>query len=172
MFSRSSVGAWADSWGVCSHAVGRRNSVSPFVSECVRNYAARRGNSQVMAHGLIVGLASLWLARQCVLAYAGLFSKGAKNQWRSRCVKQRCAAVLFGGRGLFFKKRLKIIGLGRFFRPERRPLQTLRPIIYRPARAYCQRMLSSRRAFRIATGGPNAPRHSRICATPWIGAGR
>ena len=44
MFPRSSVGAWADSWGVCSHAVGRRNSVSPFV-ECGRNYAAWRYNS-------------------------------------------------------------------------------------------------------------------------------
>lgn len=129
-----------------------------------------------------------------------LFSMSAKSQRRSRCVKQRGAAVRFSVRRAFFKgckksvaesvrktkvrggaflgplalfqKALKIIGLGRFFRPERRPLQTLRPIIYRPARAYCQRMLSSRRAFRIATGGPNAPRHSRICATPWIGAGR
>ena len=111
-------------------------------------------------------------ARQCVLAYAGLFSNERKKSVAESVRKTKGLSGAFWGRGLFFKKRLKIIGLGRFFRPERRPLQNLRPIIYRPARAYCQRMLSSRRAFRIATGGPNAPRHSRICATLWIGAGR
>ena len=149
-----------------------------------------------MEHGLIVGLEGLCLARQCVLVYAGLFSNERKKSvaelvrktmggyaglFSNGCKKsvaelvrktQGRGGAFWGPLGLFFQKALKIIGLGRFFRPERRPLQILRPIIYRPVRAYCQRMLSSRRAFRIATGGPNAPRHSRICATPWIGAGR
>ena len=73
------------------------------LSGSVRIYAARRGNSQVMAHRLILGQAGLGFARQCVLAYAGLFSNGAKNQWRSRCVKQRGSAVLFGAAGSFSK---------------------------------------------------------------------
>lgn len=126
----------------------------------------------VWAHRLILGQAGLWLERQCVLAYAGLFSNERKKSVAESVRKTKGLSGAFWGARALFQKVLKIIGLGRFFRPERRPLQTLRPIIYRPARAYCQRMLSSRRAFRIATGGPNAPRHSRICATLWIGAGR
>ena len=80
---------------------------SPFV-ECGRNYAARRYNSQVMAHGLIVGLAGLWLARQCVLAYAGLFSNERKKSVAESVRKTKGLSSAFWGRGLFFKKRLKL----------------------------------------------------------------
>lgn len=56
----------------------------------------------------LLGLAGLWLARQCVLAYAGLFSNERKKSVAESVRKTKGLSGAFWGRGLFFKKRLKL----------------------------------------------------------------
>lgn len=60
-----------------------------------------------MAHGLIVGQAGLWLARQCVLAYAGLFSNERKKSVAESVRKTKGLSGAFWGPRALFQKALK-----------------------------------------------------------------